>query len=137
MVIEFVDPVREHLQEVEERMRSRFNGNTSGLSIILEQFISLGGKRVRPTLTLLMGQLLGADLDRLLDLAAAIEMLHTATLIHDDLVDDAPMRRGMKTINADWPPVASVLAGDLVFAIAANLAADTKSVSVMEMFARP
>lgn len=116
-------------------MRSRLNGNPSGLITVLDQFVRLGGKRVRPTLTILVGKMLGADFDRLLDLAAAIEMLHTATLIHDDLVDDASLRRGARTINATWPPAASVLAGDLVFAIAANLAADTKSVRVMEMFA--
>ena len=135
MVTKFINPVQEHLQDVEERMRSRFNGNASGLISILDQLISLGGKRLRPTVTLLLGKMLGADHDRLLDLAAAIEMLHTATLIHDDLVDNAPLRRGAKTLNATMPPVASVLAGDLVFAIAANLAAATKSVSVMEIFA--
>ncbi len=135
MVTEFINPVQEHLQDVEDRMRSCFNGNATGLISLLDQLISLGGKRLRPTVTLLMGKMLGADLDQLLDLAAAIEMLHTATLIHDDLVDDAPLRRGEKTINASLPPVASVLAGDLVFAIAANLAAATKSVSVMEIFA--
>lgn len=135
MVIEFINPVQEHLQEVEARMRSRFNGNTSGLGVILEQFFRLRGMRLRPTLTLLFGQMFGAELDHLLDLAAATEMLHTATLIHDDLVDDTPVRHATKAINAAWPPLASVLAGDLVFAIAANLAADTKSVRVMEMFA--
>ncbi|MBL6983650.1 MAG: polyprenyl synthetase family protein [Anaerolineales bacterium] len=133
--MEFINPVQEHLQDVEDRMRSRFNGSASGLISILDQLICLGGKRLRPTVTLLMGKMLGADLDHLLDLAAAIEMLHTATLIHDDLVDDATLRRGEKTINATLPPVASVLAGDLVFAIAANLAAATKSVRVMEIFA--
>ncbi|MBC8503744.1 MAG: polyprenyl synthetase family protein [Chloroflexi bacterium] len=133
--MEFINPVQEHLQDVEDRMRSRFNGSASGLISILDQLICLGGKRLRPTVTLLMGKMLGADLDHLLDLAAAIEMLHTATLIHDDLVDDATLMRGEKTINATLPPVASVLAGDLVFAIAANLAAATKSVRVMEIFA--
>ncbi len=135
MVTKFQNPIQEYLQEVETRMRARFNGHTSGLINVLDQLVSLGGKRVRPTLTILVGKMLGANLDQLLDLAAAIEMLHTATLIHDDLVDDASLRRGAKTINASWPPAASVLAGDLVFAIAANLAADTKSVSVMELFA--
>ena len=135
MVMEFINPVQEHLQDVEDRMRASFNGNSAGLIFLLDQLISLGGKRLRPTVTLLMGKMLGADIDRLLDLAAAIEMLHTATLIHDDLVDNVPLRRGEKTINATLPPAASVLAGDLVFAIAANLAAATKSVSVMEIFA--
>lgn len=135
MVTEFNNPVRDYLQEVEDRMRSRFNGNTAGLASMLEQFFQLKGMRLRPTLTILVGQMLDAEQDHLLDLAAAIELLHTATLIHDEMNEDVPARRPSQTSNAAWPPLANVLAGDLVFAIAATLAADTQSVRVMELFA--
>ncbi len=135
MVTEFNNPVREYLQEVENRMRSRFNGNTAGLGTMLEQFFQLRGMRLRPTLTILVGQMLGAEEDHLLDLAAAIELLHTATIIHDEMNEDVPARRPSQTSNTAWPPLANVLAGDLVFAIAATLAADTQSVRVMELFA--
>jgi geranylgeranyl pyrophosphate synthase len=69
-------------------------------------------------------------------LAAAIEMLHTATLVHDDLIDGALLRRGTPTLNAQWTPGATVLTGDYIFARAAHLAAQTGSIEVMEMFAR-
>ncbi len=77
----------------------------------------------------------GADHDRLVTLAAAIEMLHTATLVHDDLIDKAALRRGIPTLNSQWTPGATVLTGDYIFARAAHLAAQTGSLAIMERFA--
>jgi geranylgeranyl pyrophosphate synthase len=68
-------------------------------------------------------------------LAAAIELLHTATLVHDDLIDGAILRRGIATLNSQWSPAATVLTGDFIFARAAKLAAETNSVDVMRLFA--
>jgi geranylgeranyl pyrophosphate synthase len=82
-----------------------------------------------------MGGMLGADQGRLVTLAAAIELLHTATLVHDDLIDGALLRRGIATLNAQWSPAATVLTGDFIFARAAKLAAETDSVAVMHLFA--
>ncbi|MFP3853811.1 MAG: polyprenyl synthetase family protein, partial [Anaerolineales bacterium] len=79
--------------------------------------------------------MVGAEEDRLTTLAAAIEMLHTATLVHDDLIDQASLRRGTPTLNAQWTPGATVLTGDYIFARAARLAARTGSLAVMESFA--
>jgi geranylgeranyl pyrophosphate synthase len=79
--------------------------------------------------------MLGADPDRLITLAAAIELLHTATLVHDDLIDGALLRRGIPTLNSQWTPAATVLTGDFIFARAAGLAAETNSVEVMRAFA--
>ncbi len=90
---------------------------------------------MRPAVALLTGELLGADSDRLVTLAAAVELLHTATLVHDDLIDGSLLRRGTHTINARWTPAATVLAGDYIFAQAAILAAETTSVPVMKLFA--
>jgi len=116
-------------------MRTQADGNHPDLAGALDHLIEAGGKRVRPVVTLLMGQMFGGDPEHLLNLAAAIEMLHTATLVHDDLIDGALLRRGMSTLNAKWTPAATVLTGDFVFARAAKLAADTNSVPVMHMFA--
>ena len=135
MVMLSINSVQEQLNKVNVRMRSQLNSSPSELMTSLEQIISTGGKRIRPRISLLVGEMLGADPDRLINLAAAVEMLHTATLVHDDLVDGAMLRRGAATLNATWPPAATVLAGDLVFASAAKLAADTHSVDLMRMFA--
>ena len=89
----------------------------------------------RPTVALLTGQMLGAPSERLITLAAAVELLHTATLVHDDLIDGALLRRGNPTLNAQWTPPATVLTGDFVFARAAKLAADTDHLPLMKIFA--
>jgi len=79
--------------------------------------------------------MLGAPHDRLIILSTAVEMLHTATLVHDDLIDGALMRRGNPTLNARWSPPATVLTGDFIFARAAKLAADTDHLPLMKLFA--
>ena len=124
-----------NIKKVEERMRIQADKRHPDLHAALDNLLAAGGKRVRPRLVLLIGNMLGADKDRLITLAAAIEMLHTATLVHDDLIDGSLMRRGNATINASWTPAATVLTGDFVFARAAKLAAQTGSLAVMEEFA--
>ncbi len=102
----------------------------------IDHLLSSGGKRIRPTLVLLTGGMLGTDPDHTITLAASVEMLHTATLVHDDLIDGSMMRRGMPTLNAQWSPGATVLTGDYIFARAAHLAAAIGEKALMEIFAR-
>jgi len=116
-------------------MRSQADDRHPDLRAALEHLLASGGKRVRPTLVLLTGNMLGADPERLITLSAAIELLHTATLVHDDLIDGSLLRRGNPTLNTKWTPAATVLTGDFIFARAANLAAQTGSLTVMEKFA--
>ncbi len=132
----FFELVRPLMPEVEARMRANPGAHHPALSAAIEHLISSGGKRIRPTVVLLTGRMLQADQGRTIILAAAIEMLHTATLVHDDLIDGATLRRGIPTLNARWTPGATVLTGDYVFARAAHLAAQTQSVPVMDSFAR-
>jgi geranylgeranyl pyrophosphate synthase len=86
-------------------------------------------------LALLAGRFYSTDMDKLVPLAASVEMLHTATLVHDDLIDGALMRRGQTTVNAQWSTGATVLTGDYLFARAAAFAAETGDVRVMAIFA--
>ena len=120
---------------VEDKLRAQAEDYHSELGSAIDHLLSSGGKRVRPAVALLMGGLLGAHQDRIVTLASAIELLHTATLVHDDLIDGALLRRGNATLNAQWTPAATVLTGDFVFACAAKLAAETDSVTVMHLFA--
>lgn len=137
MLIEatFIDPVQSRIALVEEMIRSQSAGHHPVLGAALSHLLSSGGKRIRVALTLLSGLMLGADESRLVTLAAAIESLHTATLVHDDLIDGALIRRGIPTLNAQWSPAATVLTGDFIFARAAKLAAETGSLAVMRLFA--
>jgi len=116
-------------------MQSQADGYHSDIGAALELLLSAGGKRLRPTITLLIGQMLNAPIDRLITLASAIELLHTATLVHDDLIDGSLLRRGMPTLNSQWSPGATVLTGDFLFSCAAKLAAETESIPVIKLFA--
>ena len=132
----FFNPVQDCIPLVEARMREQSNGHHEDLAAALDHLLSSGGKRIRPVVALLTGSMLGADTDLLITLAAAIELLHTATLVHDDLIDGSLLRRGYPTLNAKWSPAATVLTGDFIFARAAKLAAETNSVEVMSLFAQ-
>jgi geranylgeranyl pyrophosphate synthase len=111
-------------------------GQHDSLTTATKRLLNAGGKRVRPALSLLVARIFGADVDRSVSLAAAVEMLHTATLVHDDLIDGALLRRGAPTLNAEWSPSHTILTGDYLFARTACLVAETKAVGVMDLFAR-
>jgi len=131
----FTAPIEDRVKLVEERMRAQADGHHPAVVAALHHLLGSGGKRIRVVVTLLTGKMLDADKDKLVTLASAIESLHTATLVHDDLIDGALIRRGIPTLNAQWSSAATVLTGDFIFAKAAKLAADTGSVGVMRIFA--
>jgi geranylgeranyl pyrophosphate synthase len=133
--VAFLSPVQAQLQVVEERLHAQADKRHPDLRAALEQILAAGGKRIRPTLALLVGNMLGAPEERLITLGAAVELLHTATLVHDDLIDGSLLRRGMPTLNARWSPAATVLTGDFLFARAAKLAAETDHMPLMKLFA--
>jgi len=132
--VSFLSPVAEEIKLVEERMRAQADESHADLRAALDHLMSAGGKRVRPTLSLLVGNMLGAPQEKTITLGAAVELLHTATLVHDDLIDGALLRRGMATLNARWSPPATVLTGDFLFARAAKLAAETDHLPLMKLF---
>ena len=115
-------------------MRKQADEAHPDLRAALEHLLAAGGKRVRPTISLLVGNMLNAPLEKLVTLGAAVELLHTATLVHDDLIDGSLLRRGMATLNARWSPPATVLTGDYLFARAAKLAAETDHLPLMKLF---
>ena len=134
--ITLLDSAVESLQQVEALLKAQVDAQRSPFEAALAGLISAGGKRLRPRIALLAGGALAADPAPLVNLATAIEMLHTATLIHDDLVDGSLLRRGVETLNARWSAAASVLVGDLAFTRAATLIHSTRSLSAIEMFTR-
>jgi geranylgeranyl pyrophosphate synthase len=122
------------LETIEQLMLSQVEDYHPDLKAATELVLSSGGKRLRPKLILLIGKLLHANPETLLTLATAIELLHTATLVHDDLIDGSLLRRGVPTLNASWSPAATVLTGDFLFASASHLAAKTNSMEVLRLF---
>jgi geranylgeranyl pyrophosphate synthase len=132
----FFTVVQDDVALVEERMRAQTGTeHHPDLRVALEHLLSAGGKRIRPTVVFLIGRMLGAPNEKLVTLGASVEMLHTATLVHDDLIDGSLLRRGMPTLNARWSPAATVLTGDFLFSRAAKLAAETDYLPLMKLFA--
>jgi len=131
----FADLVRDDLERVKALLRECPPGQYEAISVAVDRLIGGGGKLLRPTLVLLSAHLCGADVDRAVLAAAAVEVLHTATLVHDDLIDGSLVRRGVETLNAQWSPAKTVLIGDYIFAHAAHLISRTDSVRLMHRFA--
>jgi octaprenyl-diphosphate synthase len=98
--------------------------------------IDAGGKRIRPMITLASARLLGGGGDGARKLAAAVEFIHSATLLHDDVVDVSSMRRGKKSANTIWGNSSSVLVGDFLFARSFNLMVETGDLMVLDILAR-
>lgn len=130
------EPIQKELALVEEKLRQPPPQEYPVLTAAIEHLLSSGGKRIRPALTLLVCKLYSTCADQGVALAAAVEMLHTATLVHDDLIDGALLRRGIPTINASWSPGMTVLTGDYMFARAADLAACIDNTRLMHLFAK-
>jgi geranylgeranyl pyrophosphate synthase len=135
-VLSVFESVKPDIKEMEKLIRLQVLDSHPDLAIALDLLLSSGGKRVRPTITILAGKCLKADYQRILTIAAAIELLHTATLVHDDLIDGSLLRRGSPTLNSQWSAGATVLTGDFLFATAAKLSSDTGSVEIMTLFSQ-
>lgn len=134
--MKYLELIHDDIASIEQLMREESLNFNKDLEAAFQLLLTAGGKRIRPTLSVLCGRMFGAGLDRVHRLAAAIELLHTATLVHDDLIDGSLLRRGMPTLNARWGPGATVLTGDFVFARAAHMAASTESVELMKLFSK-
>jgi len=135
-VIPIFELIREDLECVERKMREVSHIEYEQLRATLDYLLGSGGKRLRPALVLLSSKFYPTDAEKVTCLAAAVETLHTATLIHDDLIDNAFLRRGNPTLNTLWNSAATVLTGDYLFARAAAFAAETESVRMVSIFAQ-
>lgn len=114
-------PIAQDLREFEERIRSSIAADLGPMADAMEHVVKAGGKRLRPALVILSAQLGRADRDQIFNVAMGIEFIHTATLVHDDLIDSAPTRRGIRTIHEALGPNPAIIIGDYYFAKGANL----------------
>ncbi len=101
---------------------------------LVEYILTCGGKRIRPLLVLLTAKAFEHQKQQHIDLAAAIELIHTATLLHDDVVDNSTLRRGRKTANMVWGNEASVLVGDFLYSRAFQLIVKLQNLEIMNIF---
>ncbi|MFL7809334.1 MAG: polyprenyl synthetase family protein [Anaerolineae bacterium] len=125
-------PFRPDIERIESLLRDTLDQVEEPLGPSLRRFFA-GGKRLRPALVVLVGRLFGPLPPSSYKLAAAIEMLHAATLIHDDILDAASVRRGQKTLHVTWSTNAAVLAGDCLLAQAMALTAEIAATGAPEV----
>jgi geranylgeranyl pyrophosphate synthase len=131
-----LSPVADEILFVEDKMRAGIAARYEDLQAVVDYLVGAGGKRLRPALTLMAANFYPVDKDKSYSLAASVELLHTATLVHDDVIDNSLFRRGMPTLNASWTPGATILTGDYLFARSAELAAETENVRIVTIFAQ-
>lgn len=123
------------MRQVNETIRVSLDSHVVLIKQISKYIINSGGKRLRPILVTLMAQALGYKGKHHIQLAAIIEFIHTATLLHDDVVDESDMRRGNKTANEVWGNSASVLVGDFLYSRAFQMMVTIENLQVMDILA--
>ncbi len=127
--------IEDELRKVEEIMESRLKRGAGFAREIGMHLLKSRGKRIRPALILFSTEAAGGDMEEAISFSAAVELLHTATLIHDDIVDKSPLRRGLPTINRKWGNDVSVLTGDFLFGEAFLLFVQQRNLSVVGLMA--
>ncbi|WP_310643169.1 polyprenyl synthetase family protein [Limnohabitans sp.] len=123
------------MAEVDRVIAQRLDSGVPLVSTVSQYIISAGGKRIRPALVLLMSGALGYQDTQRHNLAAIVEFIHTATLLHDDVVDESTLRRGRATANESFGNPASVLVGDFLYSRAFQMMVDSGEMRVMEVLA--
>ncbi len=127
--------VADDLAEVNQVILRRMESRVQLIPQLAGHIIASGGKRLRPVLTLASARMCGYAGRRHIDLAACVEFIHTATLLHDDVVDESNLRRGNATANVVWGNQASVLVGDFLFSRAFQLMVEDGSIQVLRILA--
>ena len=133
--VSFYEPVKERLEKVNDSLTEMAKKKHPFLARLLDHTFSTPGKNIRPAITLLASNFYPHDERNTEKMATGVELLHIASLIHDDTVDGAMLRRGKMTISSLWGPKAAVLAGDYIFAASATLVCDTGNIRVIRRFA--
>lgn len=128
-------PIADDMRGVDAVIRERLHSDVVLVRQVAEYIVSAGGKRMRPAVALLAARACGYEGERHRELAAVVEFIHTATLLHDDVVDESSLRRGRDTANAVFGNAASVLVGDFLYSRAFQMMVSVGSMRVMEVLA--
>jgi octaprenyl-diphosphate synthase len=128
--------VKSDMQDVDALIKGRLQSDVVLVNQLSKYIINSGGKRLRPMLALLVARACGYDGNKHIDIAAIVEFIHTATLLHDDVVDESDMRRGNETANNVWGNQAAVLVGDFLYSRAFEMMVDVDEMRVMQIMAQ-
>ena len=133
--VSMLAPVAEDMRRVDQLISERLESDVALVRQVAQYIVAAGGKRLRPALLLLACGALGYRGEARLTLAAVVEFIHTATLLHDDVVDESQLRRGMRTANAAFGNAASVLVGDFLYSRAFQMMVALDDMRVMRVLA--
>ncbi|HEY4717195.1 MAG TPA: polyprenyl synthetase family protein [bacterium] len=135
--LSFLQPIHRELNNVEKELHRQLSSADSLSAKVGEYIFRSGGKRLRPALLLLSAKHFGYNGAATIKIAAAVELLHTASLLHDDVLDNARLRRGAKSVNSVWGNKISILIGDFLFAkSSAILSSYSQHNNVIQLFSR-
>ena len=129
------DPIDTAMLQVDAVIRERLSSRVVLIDQISRYIVNAGGKRIRPRLVLLFAEAMGFDGPERFELAAIVEFIHTATLLHDDVVDESALRRGRATANAMFGNAASVLVGDFLYSRAFQMMVSVNRMRVLDVLA--
>ncbi len=129
---QILEPIQEELTNFEKRFKEVLSGESSFIWEISQHLLENHGKRLRPACTLLVSKALGEESTKGVETAVALELIHTATLLHDDVIDQSPTRRGEMTVSYKWSNLVSVLMGDYLFAKAFKTLVGIHSPQIMQ-----
>ena len=129
------DPLDQAMRQVDKVIRERLSSRVELIDQISGYIIGAGGKRIRPRLVLLFAEATGFEGPERFELAAVVEFVHTATLLHDDVVDESELRRGRATANATFGNAASVLVGDFLYSRAFQMMVSVNRMRVLDVLA--
>lgn len=125
--------LKDEMQAVEGQIKKNLASDVKLVSQVGDYVLSSGGKRIRPMLLLLCARLCRYQGDKHIELAGVVEFIHTATLLHDDVVDSANLRRGNRSANSVWGNQASVLVGDFLFAKSFSVMVGSESLKILQI----
>ena len=129
---QILEPIQDELSAFEARFKEVLSGESSFIWEISQHLLENHGKRLRPACVLLVSRAFGEKSERGIETAVALELIHTATLLHDDVIDQSPTRRGEMTVSYKWSNLVSVLMGDYLFAKAFRTLVGIGSPSIMK-----
>ncbi|MCD6249492.1 MAG: polyprenyl synthetase family protein [candidate division Zixibacteria bacterium] len=133
---EYTAPVHSDLEAFDARLHDYLRGDSPLISSIARHLLKSRGKRIRPAFLFLTSRAADNFTEHSVDASLAVELIHTATLLHDDVVDESDLRRGQETVNYKWKNLISVLMGDYIFAKAFRIMADANSLELIDAIAR-
>jgi len=133
---EILRPIAPQLTDFEERLKSFLSARSAFVYQVSEHILTRRGKRLRPAFVFLSSGQMAADPQRAMLAALAVELIHTATLLHDDVIDLSSTRRGQPTVNSKWNNLVSVLMGDYLFSKAFRLLVQAENVDLVESFSQ-